>query len=71
MSIYFSGKITLLREPINNAEEKLSITLRFLATGECSQSLIYQLRIHESTTNQFIPAAEGTPFNLQCRLIYS
>ena len=40
-------------QPIS-AEEKLAVTLQFLATGESYQSLIYRYRIHQSANAQFI-----------------
>ena len=41
-------------------EEKLAITLRYLATGESLNSLKYQFRIHETTTGKFIvPVCEA------------
>ena len=43
-----------MRIPIS-AEEKLAITLRFLATGESYASLMYQFRIHRITIARFIP----------------
>ena len=45
---------TVMREPIS-PDEKLAITLRFLATGESYESLMYQFRVHESTISKFIP----------------
>ena len=51
---YITKKTTHLREPIT-AEEKLAVTLRYLATGESFNSLMYQYRIHRSTISQFIP----------------
>ena len=42
-----------MRKPIS-AEEKLAVTLRYLATGESFHSLKYQYRIHHSTIAQFI-----------------
>ena len=48
-----------MRTPIT-AEEKLAITLRFLATGESLNSLKYQFRVHETTIGQFIvPVCEA------------
>ena len=43
-----------MRKPIS-AEEKLAVTLRYLATGETMESLMYQFRIHRSTITLFIP----------------
>ena len=48
------GKSTNMRQPIS-PEEKLAVTLRFLATGESYKSLMYQFRIHSSTISLFIP----------------
>lgn len=45
---------TRLRKPIA-AEQKLAITIRYLATGESFESLMYQYRVHESTISKFIP----------------
>ena len=45
---------TAMREPIS-PEEKLAVTLRFLATGETYESLMYQFRIHKSTISRFVP----------------
>ncbi|XP_065062943.1 uncharacterized protein LOC135689586 [Rhopilema esculentum] len=50
-----------MRQPIS-AEEKLAVTLRFLATGETYQSLKYQFRIHNSTISLFVPKV--------CQVIY-
>ena len=50
-----------MRLPIS-AEEKLAVTLRFLATGESYESLMYQYRIHCTTIGSFIPEV--------CRAIY-
>ncbi|XP_057310614.1 uncharacterized protein LOC130648579 [Hydractinia symbiolongicarpus] len=44
---------TMMRDPIS-PEEKLAVTLRFLATGESYESLMYQFRIHKTTISQFI-----------------
>ena len=45
---------TNMRKPVS-PEEKLAVTLRFLATGESYESLMYQFRIHRSTIAGFIP----------------
>ena len=37
------------------AEEPLAITLRYLATRENYESLMYQLKIHRTTVSQIIP----------------
>ena len=58
---YITKKTTHLRQPIS-AEEKLAVTLRYLATGETFESLMYQYRIHRSTISQFIPTV--------CQAIY-
>ena len=42
-----------MRIPIS-PEEKLAITLRYMATGESFDSLMYQFRIHRTTIGQFI-----------------
>ena len=61
MRPYITKKTTHLREPITT-EEKLAVTLRYLATGESFNSLMYQYRIHRSTISQFIPEV--------CKAIY-
>ena len=38
-----------------SAEEKLSVTLRFLATDESYKSPMYQFRIHRTTIAKFVP----------------
>ena len=43
-----------MRIPIS-PEEKLALTLRFLATGESYESLMYQFRIHRRTIGKFVP----------------
>ena len=43
-----------MRKPIS-AEEKLAVTLRYLATGESYERLQYQFRIHKSTICKFLP----------------
>ena len=45
---------TTRRNPIT-PEEKLAITLRFLATGESCKSLMYQYRVSDSTISKFVP----------------
>ena len=35
-------------------EIKIAITLRFLATGESYESLMYQFRVHSSAISKFI-----------------
>ena len=43
-----------MRKPIP-AEEKLAVTLRFLATGESYQILSFLFRIDWSTISKFVP----------------
>lgn len=45
---------TLMRNSLS-ARDKLTITLRFLATGETYRSLMYSFRVAESTISLFIP----------------
>ena len=45
---------TMMRQPID-PKIKIVITLRFLATGELYESLMYQFRGHSSTISKFIP----------------
>ena len=45
---------TRFRLPIS-PEEKLAITLRFLATGETYKSLMYQYRVSEVSISRFVP----------------
>ena len=45
---------TIMRKPID-PEVKIAIILRFLATGESYESLMYQFRVHSSTIAKFIP----------------
>ena len=47
-------KTTRFRLPIS-PEEKLAITLRFLATGETYKSLMYQYRVSEVSISRFVP----------------
>ena len=35
-------------------EERLTVTLRYLATGESYESLMYQFRIHKTTISKII-----------------
>ena len=44
-----------MRKPIS-AEEKLAVTLRFLATGQDYESLSFLFRISASAIKQFVPA---------------
>ena len=50
-----------MRIPIS-PEEKIDITLRFLATGETLHSLMYQFWVHRVTTGKFVPEV--------CKAIY-
>ena len=50
-----------VRLPITS-DEKLVVTLPFLATGESYESLQYQFRIHRTTIGRFVP--------LVCKAIY-
>ena len=45
---------TNMRQPIP-AEERLAVTLRYLATGETYESLMYQYRIHSTTIAKIVP----------------
>ena len=48
-----------MRSP-TSVEEKLAVTLRYLATGESLNSLKYQFCIHETTIGKFIvPVCEA------------
>ena len=51
---YLRKKTTTMREPIS-VEEKLAVTLRFLATGESYMSLSFLFRIHSTTISRFVP----------------
>ena len=53
MSPIIANTHTRLRASIT-PEEKLVVTLRYMATGESFESLHYQYRIHRSTIAQFI-----------------
>ena len=50
---YITKQTTVLEKPIS-AEEKLAVTLRYLATGESMDSLMHQYRIHKVTVSRFI-----------------
>ena len=55
----YVGKQKRVRHPIS-MEEKLAITLCFLATGESYKSLRYQFRISDSAISLFIkPVCEA------------
>ena len=60
---YIKKKTTHLRLPISS-EEKLTLTLRFLATGESYQSLMYQYRVSDKTISKFIPEVADAIFNV-------
>ena len=51
---HFLQKETTMRKPIT-PEEKLPITLRFLATGESYKSLMYQYCVSDSTVSKLLP----------------
>ena len=50
---FITKKTTNMRSPVS-AEEKLAITLRYLATAESLNSLRCQLHVHETTIRKFI-----------------
>ena len=50
----FTKKITRFSLPIS-PEKTLSITLRFLATGETYKSLMYKYRVKEVSLSRFVP----------------
>ena len=52
---------TMVRQPID-PENEIVITLRFLATGELYESLMYQFWAHSSTISKF--------FLVVCNKIY-
>lgn len=54
---------TSMRKPIT-AEEYLSVTLRFLATGESFASLGYKFRNSRSTLGQMIPFVCNVIYNV-------
>ena len=47
-------KTTMMCQPID-PEIKISITVKFLATGELYESLMYQFQVHSSTISKIIP----------------
>ena len=51
-TIYYQ-KTANMRSPIS-AEEKLAVTLKYLATWEPLNSLKYQFHVHETTMDKFI-----------------
>ena len=59
---YITKQTTPMRKPIS-AEEYLSVTLRFVATGENYSSLWYQFRMSESILSTMVPYV--------CRVIYN
>ena len=44
-------------------EEKIAITLKFLATGEIFHSLMYQYRVHRVTIGEFVPVVCNTIYH--------
>ena len=60
---YFRKKTTHLRLTIS-PEEKVALTLRFLATGESYQSLMYQHRVCGKAISKFIPEVADAIFNV-------
>lgn len=53
---------TVMREAIS-ARDKLTVTLRFLATGESYRSLMYSFRISESAISLFVPQVCDAIYN--------
>ena len=53
MRPFITKQTTKFRTPIP-ADERLAITLRYLATGETYESLMYQFRIHGTTISHVI-----------------
>lgn len=54
IELHITKNDTVMREAIS-AHDKLSISLRFLASGETYRNLMYSTRVHESTIAQFVP----------------
>ena len=50
---FLTKQTTKFRTPIP-AEERLGITLQYLATGEIYESLMYQFKIHRTIISQII-----------------
>ena len=50
---YITKQMTPLRKPIS-PEEQLAVTIRYLASGESMESLMYQYRIHSTTIGLFV-----------------
>ena len=57
----FGNVLFWMCRPIS-PEEKIAITLRFLATGVTFHSLIYQFRVHRVSMGKFVPEV--------CKVIY-
>ena len=57
-----SGERTHLREPVS-AGEKLTVTLRFIATGETYKSLGFKYRMSHSTISLFVPKVFDAIYN--------
>ena len=47
-------KFTMMRQP-TGPEINIAITLRFLASGESYESLMYQFGVHSKAISKFIP----------------
>ena len=54
VSPFIAKKTTNMRLPITPGE-RLSITLRYLGTGESFRSLGFQFRVHWTTVSRIIP----------------
>ena len=51
-----------MRKPIS-PEEKIAITLRFLATGQTLHSLMYQYRVYRVAIGEFVPEVCNTIYH--------
>ena len=60
---FITKKSTNFREPIS-AGERLSLTLRFLATGESQQSLSFAYRIGKATVNNILRETSDAIYKL-------